>query len=203
MYIVLEGIDGSGKTTLRKKLAATLGFKECFTPTADGEVGKLLRRTFTGEVVLDKRALTYLFIADALDHEHRVLRPLLEAGEDVISDRHCMVSSWAYQTEAYPLDALLGIVHPSQFIKPSITILLDVDPETAVARIKARGEALNPMYETNSVARLQRMRHAYLAYASVTPQVVVVDGSNSEDEVLAVVLEGLRTLNTDLVEEEV
>ena len=131
VFIVLEGIDGSGKTTLARSLKDRLeakGFRTQLTaePTS-GTIGSLLR----SEKVDDPKAETLLFIADRSCHTSEISK-LLDDGISVISDRY-YASTLAYQSAAlegpsfdYPL---LEEMNRAVIRKPDITILLDLDPE--------------------------------------------------------------------------
>src|ERR1041385_8108335 len=103
LFIALEGIDGSGKSTQTKLLTEKLtgqGHRvySTFEPT-DNQIGKMIRSIFRGEVKADHRVIAGLFVADRLDHllneDYGIVKKLAE-GYTVICDRYCF-SSYAYQ----------------------------------------------------------------------------------------------------------
>src|SRR5690242_1367991 len=112
MFIVLEGIDGSGTTTQAARLAQTLQARgarvHATREPSTGPVGRLLRQALTGTLVADERpvqldfcTLALLFAADRMDHVRREIEPALARGEVVISDRYDL-SSLIYQSETSP-----------------------------------------------------------------------------------------------------
>lgn len=138
MLISLEGIDGSGKTTVWSALRDALGVDATFTrePT-DSWYGEAVKRSIA-DWDADPLAELFLYTADHAAHLSRTVRPALEAGEVVISDRY-VDSRYAYQGAA-----LDGVVNrPFEYVKtvhnpwtrePDATIYLDVDPRIGAAR---------------------------------------------------------------------
>ena len=179
VFIVLEGIDGSGKTTLAKSLKEKLeakGYKTQLTaePTS-GPVGSLLR----SEKIGDPKAETLLFVADRSCHTSEI-RGLLEKGISVISDRY-YASTLAYQSAAlegpsfdYPL---LEEMNRAVIREPDITILLDLDPEVSAGRVSSRGEQISK-FERLEFQR--RVRDNYLKIAE-KHNFIVLDASCTQD----------------------
>src|SRR5437899_12451369 len=99
-FIVLEGGDGSGKSTQAARLIDRLRLagREVVTTREPGatEVGKAIRALVLGGGDLDPRAEALLIAADRAEHVHQVIRPALERGAVVVSDRY-VPSSLAYQ----------------------------------------------------------------------------------------------------------
>lgn len=165
LFIVLEGIDGSGKTTLARGLKSQLesvkGWEVVLTaePTA-GPVGSLLRE----ERIDSPRAEAMLFIADRACHTDEI-RKLTEEGKTVICDRY-YASTLAYQSASGSgpvLDYdLLVRMNESVTMEPDITMLLDIDPEVSGGRVDSRGE------QKSKFERLEyqkRVRDNYLRIA--------------------------------------
>lgn len=179
VFIVLEGIDGSGKTTLAKSLKDRLeakGYKTQLTaePTS-GTIGSLLR----SEKINDPKAETLLFIADRSCHTSEII-DLLDKGISVISDRY-YASTLAYQSAAlegpsfeYPL---LEEMNKAVIREPDITILLDLDPEVSVGRVSSRGEQISK-FERLEFQR--RVRDNYLKIAE-KHNFIVLDASCTQD----------------------
>jgi dTMP kinase len=139
LLLVLEGIDGSGKTTQAHLLAGALkrrGFKVVLTrePTS-GEAGQRLRHYLSGPTRHLRPAVELaLFIADRREHVARVIRPALAAGQVVITDRY-YYSSVAYQG-ALGLDpARILALHESFAPSPHLVFILTLPPEAAVDRL--------------------------------------------------------------------
>jgi len=138
MLVTLEGIDGSGKTTVWEALRDARGDGYTFTrePT-DSWFGEAVRRS-EAEVDADPLAELFLFTADHADHLSRVVEPALERGDVVISDRYSD-SRYAYQGAALdgeiprPMEYVRG-VHQPWTRPPDLTLYFDLDPETGAAR---------------------------------------------------------------------
>jgi dTMP kinase len=138
MLVTLEGIDGSGKTTVWEALRDARGDGFTFTrePT-DSWFGEAVRRS-EAETDADPLAELFLFTADHADHLSRVVKPALERGDVVISDRYSD-SRYAYQGAALEgevpraMEYVRG-VHQPWTRPPDFTIYFDVDPETGAAR---------------------------------------------------------------------
>ena len=181
LFIVLEGIDGSGKTTLARSLKSQLesvrGWEVRLTaePTK-GPVGSLLRE----ERIDSPRAEAMLFIADRACHTDEI-RKLTESGTTVICDRY-YASTLAYQsasTSGPVLDYdLLVKMNESVIMEPDVTILLDIDPEVSGGRVDSRGE------QKSKFERLEfqrRVRDNYLRIAKERG-FSVLDASKSPED---------------------
>jgi dTMP kinase len=140
MLVTLEGLDGSGKTTVWEALQDVYP-EATFTrePTNDSWYGDAVYRSIDDEDA-DPLAELFLYTADHADHLSRVIEPALERGDLVISDRYSD-SRYAYQGATLeadgritrPLEYVVGI-HRAFSTDPDLTIYLDLDPETAAAR---------------------------------------------------------------------
>lgn len=187
LFIVLEGIDGSGTTTQAPLLAAfltSLGRMAAVTrEPSTGPIGILLREILlgghriSGSEALDERTMALLFAADRSDHVAREIHPLLARGSDVISDRY-LLSSLAYQSDgnARSWVEALGVGLPV----PDLTILLDVPPPVAAERRRRAGR---PQERYDEDATQARVALAYRTLAGTFPKTVIVDGEGTSPEV--------------------
>lgn len=206
VYLVFEGVDGSGKSTLAKAVVERVAWQKrpaLFAfPSSSGEVGKLVRRAFAGEVKLGDghpgpapytrdRVLGYLMLADGLDREHEI-RKCLAARTSVICDRHPLSSGWVYQSECWRTDVLTSIQQRWQFVPPHATIVLDVPAEVAVERMRKRGVERNPIYEAGGVELFELRRRRYAAYAAMHDNVAILDGTKTTDELVEHLTEQLK-----------
>jgi dTMP kinase len=204
MLVVFEGMDGSGKSTLAAGVAGAMeleGNQRFFFPSAHTEPGRLVRRVFTKEVHVERAAMVYLIMADAL-----CLMPHLRDAtlrDLVVADRYNLVSGWVYQTsEGWGIHELYDIVRPTLTVQPDLTFIVDVPVHVAMARIderqKSGGPAKNHLYETD----LGTKREKYLAYAQMQPfgEVVVLDGQCPREELVksAISIIGDRTLKPEI-----
>ena len=197
LFITMEGIEGSGKSTQIRRLAsrfAGLGIdvvvsKEPGGTPLCGEIRRLLlERHATGEAWTPKAELL-LFYADRAQHLAQFLNPALEAGKVVLLDRFDD-STRAYQGAQGISDTMLDRIGEVVLgrLKPNLTILLDLDPETSLARAMTRNAADHAFKETRfDEAHLdfhRRVRSRFLAIAHKEPQrVVVVSAQEGPDAV--------------------
>lgn len=163
-FIVLEGLDGSGKTTqmmLLAELMASKGFKvqTTFEPT-DGPVGLLIRQALHKEIALPQETIAMLFAADRYQHVTGQLTQLLEEGCCVICDRYYF-SNFVYQADETPVERLMMLNQPAMdLLRPDVTVFLDVPPEECVRRIN-EGREMQELYD--SLEKLTKVREDYLA----------------------------------------
>ena len=162
LFIVLEGIDGSGKTTLRDGICDSLkGMGFDAVPTAeptDGRLGSILRNGGTDNPLAE----ALLFVADRACHTDEI-KGLIERGVSVVCDRY-YASTLAYQSAGSggPDYDLLVTLNELATIEPDITFLLDIDPEKGMSRVDDRGE------EKSKFEKLEfqrRVRENYLSIA--------------------------------------
>ena len=189
-FIVLEGIDGSGKSSqtgpLIKRLEE-LGVpcRETREPTG-GPVGSLIRQIFTGRATADNRVIAALYAADRLDHlvnEVDGLCAAIDRGITVVSDRYYF-SSYAYHSVDMDMEWVIGANSVSaDLLRPTVTVFLDVPVETALERIR-QNRYVEEIFDRED--RLRRTRELYFeAFARLrdVENVAVVDGSGSREQV--------------------
>ncbi|WP_258240305.1 dTMP kinase [Pseudidiomarina homiensis] len=170
-FIVVEGLEGAGKSSaiaslvshLQAKSIATLTVREPGgTPLAEA-LRDLVKKQWQEEVTAETELL--LMYASRAQLVHNVIRPALAAGKWVIADRHDL-SSRAYQGGGRQLgDAKLQTLKKlvlGDFV-PDLTLLLDLDPEIGLERARARGEL--DRIEQEAMAFFQRTRERYLEIA--------------------------------------
>ena len=148
--IAFEGIDGCGKSTQLELLATALealGHSVVTTrePT-DGEHGRRIRAMArSGKRVAPEQELAW-FVLDRREHVSTVVEPALAAGSMILTDRYTL-SSVAYQG-ARGLDASTILSDgEAQFPLPDLAVLVEIDPEEGLARVKARGGVAEPVFE--------------------------------------------------------
>lgn len=189
LFMVLEGIDGSGTTTQLDLLTGHLRARgRRVLPTREpsgGPIGRLLREILlcqhdTVGAPLDGRAMALLFAADRRDHLVREIEPALAAGSDVVSDRY-VLSSLAYQ----PVEADRSWVErlADGIRMPDLTILLDVPIAVAAER---RRRARRPTERYDADGTQQRVRENYRRVASEAARwgkIAILDASGPVSEV--------------------
>jgi dTMP kinase len=180
--ITLEGIDGTGKSSVAKMLGTE--FPEAvFTrePTLSW-IGKVVKNSIDSDT--DPLAELFLFIADHAEHIAKVIRPTLAEGKLVISDRYSD-SRYAYQgaTLSNRFDDAMGWVqgiHKGWTIVPDLTILFTIDPAVAVSRCGIRGA--HTKFE--KIEFLRTVQGNFLKLAEKEPQrFVIIDAGNTPEVV--------------------
>lgn len=157
--VVIEGIDGAGKSTVIRRLAehcATRGLA-CITsaePTR-GPWGMKLRQSMAeGRLSLAEELA--LFLKDRAEHVDAVIRPALALGKVVILDRYYL-STAAYQG-ARGADPEWILTENEKFAPaPDLVLLLDFDPVGGLARIRARGDAPNTFEQLDALREVRRI----------------------------------------------
>ncbi|HTG86635.1 MAG TPA: dTMP kinase [Pyrinomonadaceae bacterium] len=196
-FITFEGIDGSGKSTQLRLLnnhLRTTGWNALITREPGGTpVGLRLRAALldaSGEV--DPLTELLVFAADRAQHVRRVIKPALEAGEVVISDRYADATV-AYQGagRGFPPELIAEIVQlATEGLKPDLTILFDVSIEESTNRTTRRSNGKSSASKSGR-DRLDietadfhaRVREAYLQIALAEPErVKVIDASGTVDQ---------------------
>jgi len=220
LFIVLEGIDGSGSTTQGDRLTTHLrnrGYPTVFThePTG-GPAGMLIRLALEGRLTgsgtpaidpgpkneLDPETMALLYAADRIDHLRTQVEPALESGHHVVCDRY-VLSSLAYQGLTSNLDWLLEINRHARV--PDLTLYLDVDATSAKRRMR-QTRFSEDLYEAEAI--LEKVRYNYLELISREDEqfgrILTLDAGERRESVtariIAVVdrLTGSRSLDDDL-----
>lgn len=192
MFVSFEGIDGSGKSTQARLLAARLeaaGRRVTLTREPGGSPGAEEIRRLLLEGAGDRWSAEtecLLFTAARRDHVERVIAPALAAGDVVICDRFAD-STRVYQ--GMTRGDLRGLVDRLQAmaigLEPDLTLLIDIDPAAGLARTRVRG-AGEARFEDFGLVMQTRMRSGFLALAAEWPaRIRVVDGARPAEAVAA------------------
>ncbi len=205
MFITIEGIEGSGKSTSLLLLAQELerrGYDVLRTREPGGcGLGRAIRPILLDARTrsLNMRAELYLFLADRAQHVAEVIRPALEAGQIVLCDRYTD-STLAYQGYGRGLDpeklrrinemATGGLV-------PDLTLLMDLPVGLGLERAGLRNQRLGTVlsegrFDAESMDFHERVRQGYLALAEEEPQRIAC--INAEQRPEDVLLQGLSAV---------
>jgi dTMP kinase len=193
VFICIEGLDGSGKTTHAHRIVRHLqknGFDAVYTTEPSiGELGKFIRSSavLEGKKRVPRVVEALLFALDRVEHLENDVKPALAEGKIVISDR-CVYSSLAYQGAA-GLD-LEWIEEINRMALPAdLAIYIDVPPEVVVKRIRRKKSVMETL-ETQ-----RKVQEVYMKYVE-NGQLVAVDGDKRKAEVtesiLAVIMDFLE-----------
>lgn len=200
-FIVLEGIDGSGKTTQVERLEKELAKRKIKVwstknPT-NHSIGKFIRRVLAGYEKIPPQSIQYLFNADRVVQQEEIVEKL-KKGFVVISDRYFW-SSVAYgmadmndiSDRFLTAYSILSFYH--QFLIPDVTFFLDLDASESLDRL---GSKKKEIYEKESFLKKVNQMYKYLI-EKFPEQFTIVDGNNSVDVVTSKILNTIyQILNT-------
>lgn len=197
IYIALEGIDGSGKTTQAERLAEYFSSKGMSVvrtrePRKEGIIGDLVHQVLTGKLKFPAVALQYLFSTDRVLNQQEVVLPALKIGKIVVSDR----SFWSavvygildkgennYDDKAASqlliAQSILSMYH--QFTIPDFTFYLKIPLEISLARLKAK-EDTKEIYETKE--KIEAVSKVYdQLFERFKDEIIVIDGTLPVEEI--------------------
>lgn len=203
LYIAVEGIDGSGKTTQVERLKDYFQKKGKPVVTTseprkgDSVIGKLIHQILQFKIKAPSEALQYLYSADRVINHKTVVEPALKAGKTVVSHR-CFWSAVVYgvfdkgifdytkdETQVlFVAQGLLSMYH--QFIAPDKTFYLDISVDAAMKRL-IKMKKVRELYEEKE--KLEKVVAGYRWLAKQFPkQITVINGERSEEEVFAQII---------------
>ena len=206
MFITLEGIEGSGKST---QILHVFNFlnnsgRKCVMTREPGgtRIGRKIRSILLDpeSSVMNPAAELLLYTADRIQHIQEVILPALETGSVVICDRY-FDATLAYQGIARGLDvALILDLHKliCRNLNPDLTFLLDLPPDAGLRRAWQQLESGSRMdtesrFEKEAIAFHERVRAGYLELAEKGPERFrIIDASQSQDQVRAQILRVLE-----------
>lgn len=207
-YIVIEGLEGAGKTTARNVVVETLkemGVSDLvFTREPGGTIlaeklrSLVLDIKSVGDEVITDKAEVLMFYAARVQLVDTVIKPALAEGKWVIGDRHDL-STQAYQGGGRGIDQhLLATLRDAVLgdFRPDLTLYLDVTPEVGLKRARARGDL--DRIEQESFNFFNRTRARYLELAAQDPSIRTVDATQS----LETVMQNIRSTVMEWVEEQ-
>ncbi|MBM4924990.1 dTMP kinase [Vibrio parahaemolyticus] len=190
-FIVVEGLEGAGKSTAIKTVLDTLkqaGIENIVntrepggTPLAE-KMRALVKEEHEGEELKDMTELLLLYAARVQLVEN-VIKPALANGQWVVGDRHDL-SSQAYQGGGRQIDAsLMKNLRDTTLgdFKPAFTLYMDLDPCIGLERARGRGEL--DRIEKMDISFFERTRERYLEIANADPSIVVINAEQSIEEV--------------------
>lgn len=206
LYIALEGIDGSGKTTQVEKLAKHFEKEgrevvKTHEPRRDGVMGELVTSVLTGKAEIPPVAIQYLFAAQRAVFLEEVIYPALEQGKIVITDR-CFWSSIPYglfdrfefskdENGERLLAALSVLSMYHEFLAPDFAFFLDTSVETAGKRLDQLGKKAE-IYEKSE--KLEKIRNGYAFLFEKFPnELIKIDGELPPEKVLQSILDNVNS----------
>lgn len=191
-FIVFEGIDGSGKSTLVRHLkeqmtAEGIPFYDTCEPT-NSPIGSIIRNVLNRRIQMDEKTIAALFLADRLDHiqnEANGMLKFLDQGIHVISDRYYF-SSYAYHSTHMPMDWVINCnVLCAELLRPDLNLFINISVETSLGRLQ-KNRTFHDIFETKE--RITSVRNNYLEAIERLKdqeQISIIDGERSPDAVFA------------------
>ena len=190
-FITFEGIDGAGKSTQIDVIEATLkarGIEVIRTREPGGTpLGEVIRKELLS-VDMDPATETLLFFASRAEHIAKVIRPAIERGAWVLSDRFTD-ATYAYQVggRGFPAHKVEELERWTQGeLQPDRSVLFDIDPQVAAERV-AKARQLD-RFEKESLDFFTRVRNAYLTRAQQTPERFLSVNSMQDKETVSDIL---------------
>ena len=189
MFVVFEGIDGSGKSSVCESLSARFDNVVVTYEPTKSKIGTLLR---TMELSRETEAL--LFVADRADHTEKI-KEWVADGKMVVCDRY-YASTLAYQAAPLNGPALsmewLETLNNAVIVEPDITFLMDIRPETGLSRVSSRGETS----KFEKQAYLEKVRENYLKIAN-RKNFKIIDAERPAKDVIKEVVETIEKWRKD------
>jgi len=186
-FIVLEGLDGSGKSTQLSLLSHKMtkqGLLHIATrQPSDGPAGTLVREALYTNA-MENETLALLFAADRYQHVKKTVAPALNQGKHVLCDRY-YYSNLVYQ--AGDAEALTRLMAYNQVVmeenRPDIVLFLDVAPEECMRRLQSREDA-SSIYE--NLARLKEDRNRFAnVFNKLGGNVIIVDANSTDKNIVS------------------
>ena len=176
LFITVEGIDGSGKSTQAKLIAKWLqefsGIEtvNTFEP-GDWSGGKKLRDLILHDDNFNDFSELFLFLADRAGHLKNLILPALNSGKNIICERY-NDSSLAYQSGGNGLNFIQvkNIINACNFPTPDLTVFLDINPDLAFKRIKIRNpDFFDDKFEARGLNLMRKVSDFYNIIADENP----------------------------------
>ena len=187
VFLVIEGVDGSGKSTQAKLLAESLNKSfdvlHTFEPTT-GEWGSKIRESFVSGKPLNFMDELQAFTEDRLEHVKGEIMPALDSGVVVVCDRFYQ-STIAYQGARSGMPQFVDSLRETQmktFPRPDATFFLDVNLEEAAERLQTSRPQINYM---EKLPLQKKIRANYLALSQFDSSMHVIHGGDSVEDVHA------------------
>jgi dTMP kinase len=190
-FIVFEGIDGSGKSSIIKLLELKL--KERKLPAyitkepTDSPFGSLIHQFMIGRLNTDHRTISAMFLADRIDHitnSVNGIKQIIDNGINVISDRYYF-SSYAYHSVYMDMDWVINANKACyDILKPDLNIFIDTSVETCIKRLEQE-RFLKEKYEDRD--HLKKVRNNYLLAIDRLKHIeniVTIDGNKTQEEII-------------------
>lgn len=189
-FIVFEGIDGAGKSTLSKMLAAKLSqggspTHETFEPT-NSPIGSVIRNILGRRILADEQTIAALFLADRLDHIKNEVNGMLKQinkGRTVICDRYYL-SSYAYHVPHVSLDWIIEANDVCRtLLKPDVIFFINIPVEISLRRLLQHRQSLDLFETKERITQVYENYHKAIARVGDRENIIDIDGTLPVQEV--------------------
>jgi len=202
-YIVIEGLDGSGKSTQHQQLLEHFGSLAVGVREPGGSpMSEAIRNIVKdGSLPRSSRTNNYLFAAARVELVDHTIRPALDKGIHVIADRNWL-SSIAYQgAEGVKVDEIetLNRLAMEELFTPDKVLFLDTTVTTCRKRLQGRGDSKGDYFDEKGESYFQKVRTIYLAHLQQLPAVEIIDGNKTPTAIQA---EIIRLLEAEFAPEK-
>lgn len=182
-FIVIEGIDGSGKSTQAKLLAERLHALFTYEPT-NLPIGALCRSAIRGEIDLSRSALSLMLVADRLEHLKSLIMPAISSGKTVVCDRYYL-SNMAYQAgHSLSISDIYALNKSHVIPAPDLTVYLKITPELALSRTTSRRGETSVFENLQSLKSIERAYQEALIFVQAEGEYVISVEANEERELI-------------------
>lgn len=198
-FVVFEGIEGAGKSTLMHRLSRELErrgipFKTTREPGGPRTAEAIREVILQRDLPIEPMTELFLLMASRYENTVKTIIPALEEGYIVISDRY-RDSSVAYQGygRGIPIEFIEELNEKATLgLKPDLVFIIDISVEEMLRRIESRGGEKNRM-DSQEIDFYRRARRGYLLMARKNPdRYVVLDGTMSEEKLIAKIMDIMR-----------
>jgi len=207
-FAVVDGVEGSGTTSIAKWLAKEHSFITTREPGGSPAAEAIRRLALKSKYAKDLYAETQfaLMWAARFDHMRNTVTPYLEQGKDVVSDRFD-ASTWAYQIRGQDCFRLSSIFNDMRALYvryvPDLYVILDVDPKIGLERVRKRKNRKMDHFDSRALSFHGRVRRGYLEFAAAGHCSAIVDASLPLKDVKELVWEAMRKGVTEYRERRV
>ena len=200
-FIVLEGLDGAGKSSLSRSLTDHLSARRpalpvlhTYEPNDPSAAGEYIRAVLAKQFAIAPRTLALAYALNRADHSERVITPHLTAGGIVICDRY-VLSSLAYNSGPdFPMDKVMEL--NAAALRPDLTLFLNASVETCYQRMGQRGGD-RELFESKLEDRRARYVEAIAFLRDHGQTIALIDADGTPAQMLAQALDVIDPLLTE------
>lgn len=201
-YIVFEGIDGAGKSTLISKLANHIRsndekVRSTCEPTSN-PIGSMIRHILSGRIDMSEETIAALFLADRIDHLQNKTNGILKyinSGYHILGDRYYL-SSYAYHVPHVSLDWVISANSVcAELLKPDIILYIDISVDESLHRITNNRQELDLFENRERITKVRDNYNTAIQRVKDTENIVIINGEQNPDLVFNDIIKTLNDQN--------